>query len=203
MSCTITYSQLIRSSTHLLGYDGSIRLGAFHPHVFLQKFHKNICKGVNFDMIFKLKVSSLAKQIPPWMLSGCLKFSEKFISEQLQKHDLAAEERTLTRILLWKFQASKESLSNPQPIHLANSFGKSCSVLSFLFRETTKVTLLKFLRNRCMKNFAKLSSKHVHRSLFSVKLQASSMQFYWDGEETSVQVFLCSNFAKFCGILFE
>ena len=170
---------------------------------FCEKFHKNICKGVNFDMIFKLKVFSLAKQIPPVMLSGCLKFSEKLISEQPQKYDLAAEERTPTRILLWKFQASKESLSNPQPIHLANSFGKSCSVFSFLFRETTKVTLLKFLRNRCMKNFAKLSSKHVHRSLFSVKLQASSMQFYWDGEETSVQVFLCSNFAKFCGTLFE
>ena len=101
---------------------------------------------LNLDMVFKLTGFNLAKQTSLWMLWQCLKFLEELISEYLQMDDSALEETTPIRIHLLNFKTSKQLFSKPQLVHLTAI--EYLTLSSFLFREMTKETIIRFLQNR-------------------------------------------------------
>ena len=63
-----------------------------------------------------LKLATWPNKLHHKCFHGVLKFLEKLISEQLQKDDYTVEEKTPAWIHLWKFQASRQLFSNPQPV---------------------------------------------------------------------------------------
>ena len=65
-----------------------------------------------------LKLSTRLNKLHHGCLRGVLKFLGRLISEHLQTDDSAVEERTPTRIHIWKSQTSKQLFSNPQPVHV-------------------------------------------------------------------------------------
>ena len=134
--------------------------------VTLCMYFKNICKGVNFNIIFKDKSFNLVKQTLPQMRSCVLRslvsILEK-LSEYLQMDDSTVKERMPTKIHLWKFQASNQLCSNPQLVHLSarETFRK---FWAFYLRDD---------RSSCCKiaiieNFAKFICKNLYQSIFPI-----------------------------------
>ena len=169
MSCTVTYSDLIRFSTYLFGcwwvgkswwpfIDMFFANWYGHSMYVFQKY----LQRSNFNIIFKHKSVNLVKQTPPQMLSCVLKFLEQ-LSEYLQMDDSTVKERMPTKIHLWKFQASKHLCSNPRLVHLSA-------------RETLRKFWAFYLRDdrsSCCKiavieNFAKFTCKNLYQSIFPI-----------------------------------
>ena len=65
------------------------------------KFSRNIRKGFNFDIIFKLKFSTWLNKLYLGFFDGILKFLEQLISEHLQTDDAAVEGRTQQQGLIY------------------------------------------------------------------------------------------------------
>ena len=128
MSCIITCSELIRSSTYLWGHWWVNKTWSLVSLHFLAKwllyvkilvnFHENIHKGVNFDIIFH---------------HGCFLGVLKILVQDISEFETSPNKWFSCKIKdshkdsLLKFQTSKQLLSNPQPLHVATI--KSLTVL--------------------------------------------------------------------------
>ena len=112
------------------------------------KSSRNIRKGVNFNIIFKLQAFNLARQNVPQMLSWC---PENFRASYF----CASPNRWFS---CRRKDHHKDSFTDISGFYAVvfkpkdgtcNSYKVLDCVLSFLFREITEIAVLRFLQNRC------------------------------------------------------